>query len=762
MSTTGTHVRNRHENEQGMAIKRETHGNAGIDPSVEGVSWNDARDGEQSQTADYGPGSVDGGIIAPGAITGAVHIVPETLTLDLFAENIRAPTIVDVLPPLPDPIYPQGALVFLTTDEKLYRSLGGTSWTVAVDGADIAANSITAGQIAAGAIGATEIAAGSITTEKFHVGAKAPGVENSTAEVLIDSDGLTILNGKLSLLDAAGTSVLTAAGFQGSWLTFVRTGMYNAQFGAGTLGPLVYTTGIENVKAGSTELPYWTYNLRSDPAMTAELKASSLAPSGRYVEFTAGLLSGTAKSQFLRSVAVPVSALQSYSVRAQYAPVNGDISKPVQIKFTMFFYDVDWNLLDQASYYGPTLGSSALGTWSWAQGSTMVAPDYSAWAIVSVGAEYPSGTTATHGMRLAEVGIFESALKARTVELEGVFMQRIGDGLISISDPGELYDYTGITIRPRVGGAGQVAVHGSSNTWSSVQMLADASGTGWLKFGSGGAAWDVELFRGAENRLDLYSGDSFRIVGGQLQFGASQYIDVSGGYLRLAGAPVRTLMQGTTGGGVANLGSSALEIYQAAGAADSYMTFHHNGVYARHFGMDAVTNDLFTGGWSAGATKQRIFHGGNYNQIPARGGQVRKTSSQAVTTQTSGAPQKITGYDVTDRTFVGCSWNPYGGSEIRVDEAGWYLITATASFQANASGHRILAIFVGSGATPTSQPGGHTSQAISASPQGDSNLTIAIMYNAGVNQTFAAAVRQGSGSTLNVYNVVLGVTRIGL
>lgn len=504
-SHTGVHVKYRHPG-AGVVQTRSTHGALGFDAAVGGMPYGVARDGEQTQLPDYAPGSVDGSIIGD-AVIRASHIIPETLSLDLFAETIRPPSIVDTLPTLPDASYIEGQLAFLTTDGKLYRNVADV-WTVEVDGADILANSITAGQIAAGAIATDELAAGAITTEKFHVGAKAPGVENSTAEVLIDSDGLTILNGKLSLLDAAGTSVLTAAGFQGSWLTFVRTGMYNAQFGAGTLGPLVYTTGIENVKAGSTELPYWTYNLRSDPAMTAELKASSLAPSGRYVEFTAGLLSDTMKAQFLRSVAVPVSALQSYSVRAQYAPVNGDMSKPVQIKFTMFFYDVDWNLLDQASYYGPTLGSVALGTWSWAQGSTMVAPDYSAWAIVSVGAEYPSGTTATHGMRLAEVGIFESALKARTVELEGVFMQRIGDGLISVSDPGELYDYTGITIRPRVGGAGQVAVHGSSNTWSSVQMLADASGTGWLKFGSGGAAWDVELFRGAENRLELADGDT--------------------------------------------------------------------------------------------------------------------------------------------------------------------------------------------------------------------------------------------------------------
>lgn len=99
------------------------------------------------------------------AVDGA-DISDATLTAAAFAASI-AP--VEILGALPVTGNFQGRTVFLTTDKKLYR-YNGTAFTAAVDGADIVANTITAGQIAAGAISATEIAAGAITTTKLAIG----------------------------------------------------------------------------------------------------------------------------------------------------------------------------------------------------------------------------------------------------------------------------------------------------------------------------------------------------------------------------------------------------------------------------------------------------------------------------------------------------------------------------------------------------------------------------------------------------------------
>lgn len=93
------------------------------------------------------------------AIDGGSHILPGSLIRPLFADTIIPPEVVTELPALPDEDYPVGSLVFLTVDAKLYRNVDGSTWSRAVDGADLITDSVTAGQIAAGAIGTNELAA---------------------------------------------------------------------------------------------------------------------------------------------------------------------------------------------------------------------------------------------------------------------------------------------------------------------------------------------------------------------------------------------------------------------------------------------------------------------------------------------------------------------------------------------------------------------------------------------------------------------------
>lgn len=156
MTISSGHVRTRHTR---ASLTRTTHGSPGFDPAVDGIEWHEARDGEQVQAPD----------IAPGAVDGIVHILPSSIDLSLFASTIRVPSVVDDLPTLPDPVYPTSSLVLWTSDGKLYRNVA-EAWTVAIEGGDIIAGSITTGQIAAGAIGASQIAVGAITAEMISGG----------------------------------------------------------------------------------------------------------------------------------------------------------------------------------------------------------------------------------------------------------------------------------------------------------------------------------------------------------------------------------------------------------------------------------------------------------------------------------------------------------------------------------------------------------------------------------------------------------------
>lgn len=117
------------------------------------------------------PASLPAGVLTSGSLS----ITP-------FASSIRPVVIVGSLPTLPDPVYPAGATVVLTTDGKLYRNVANV-WVKNLDGADLdaasvsgtklVANTVTAAQIAAGTITANEIATDTITAGQIAAGAIA-------------------------------------------------------------------------------------------------------------------------------------------------------------------------------------------------------------------------------------------------------------------------------------------------------------------------------------------------------------------------------------------------------------------------------------------------------------------------------------------------------------------------------------------------------------------------------------------------------------
>src|SRR5690606_3893688 len=85
-----------------------------------------------------------------------------------FAQSIRPVELVSALPTMPNPEYPQGSVVFLTADNKLYRSTGD-EWTAVVDGDDIPDETIKARHLAADSVTAGAIAAGAVTADAIDV-----------------------------------------------------------------------------------------------------------------------------------------------------------------------------------------------------------------------------------------------------------------------------------------------------------------------------------------------------------------------------------------------------------------------------------------------------------------------------------------------------------------------------------------------------------------------------------------------------------------
>jgi len=186
-------------------------------------------------------------------------LADSAVTLTKYASGLRPVQIVDSLPDLPNSDYPQGAVIFLTTENQLYRSTG-TAWEKSVAATDItgqitttqitdeaistpklaanavtaakiaagtitsneiAANTIVGGNIAAGAIGTAQLAAGAVTTDilaanavttaKIAAGAvttsqlnftpliSAGGTGAIVATINASTEGITIASNKISI-----------------------------------------------------------------------------------------------------------------------------------------------------------------------------------------------------------------------------------------------------------------------------------------------------------------------------------------------------------------------------------------------------------------------------------------------------------------------------------------------------------------------------------------------------------------------------------
>ncbi|MDP4299936.1 phage tail protein [Leptothrix discophora] len=241
---------------------------------------------------------------------GTTQIADSALTAAKFASTIKP---VEVVATLPTTGNVEGRVVYLTTDNKIYR-YDGAAFIATVAGADIAANSITAGQIAAGAIGADEIAANAITTKALLVTGNNLVANSDFATG--DYSNWRIWAAPSNQAILAATDVLVPAGAPANYVcrffftsasvniaTFAAVSAYSdagsANDGFDVLPGNVYDVRINAVKsadyvAGSSNvMAYfykndgtWTTNLvaiTGNPLLTtswSELKGSFTAPAG--------------------------------------------------------------------------------------------------------------------------------------------------------------------------------------------------------------------------------------------------------------------------------------------------------------------------------------------------------------------------------------------------------------------------------------------------------------------------------------------------
>lgn len=115
-------------------------------------------------------------------------------------------------------------------------------------------------------------------------------VMNSTANVVVDEEGLHIFDGAIFMQDYTGEQVLTASGFGGPWSRYAASGnIYNNDFRTAVLGPVAESligdaaTTEDYENSISTQVPYWVIESVGDGITVVPDPQS---PSGKALEFT--------------------------------------------------------------------------------------------------------------------------------------------------------------------------------------------------------------------------------------------------------------------------------------------------------------------------------------------------------------------------------------------------------------------------------------------------------------------------------------------
>ena len=211
-------------------------------------------------------------------------------------------------------------------------------------------------------------------------------VQNNDATVIIDEEGITIEDGALTLRDPSGETVMTGAGFSGSWQRFMASGLYNSNFSR----VLDATVDVH-----PTTVPYWDSNLSPSTAnLQVRPVLDATAPGGYYIDMgaKAGGEPDVPTFAVLYQSDIPVVSGQTYEVRVTK---KIDASSTYKLGFYAEVYWYDSAGVIISNEYLEREWSTSVTTWTEFLLLTTTAPTNAATALVRLIARDHSVWTAT-------------------------------------------------------------------------------------------------------------------------------------------------------------------------------------------------------------------------------------------------------------------------------------------------------------------------------------------------------------------------------
>lgn len=178
-------------------------------------------------------------------------------------------------------------------------------------------------------------------------------------------------------------------------------------------------------------------------------------------------------------------------------------------------------------------------------------------------------------------------------------------------------------------------VHRSSNTTNWLFRLNGGSGAGWYASNNSSASWNVannvSLWNSSGTWVGAVAKSPTLTLSGDVSGSAtftnlgnatlsvtvaddshnhSNYVAKNTGYIWTSVGGSALSFQSNDTIDTATGDQASLEVYQDTAGADAFMQFHVAGDYAKYFGLHGGVNDFVVGGWSHGASYQRLFHDG--------------------------------------------------------------------------------------------------------------------------------------------------------
>jgi hypothetical protein len=158
---------------------------------------------------------------------------------------------------------------------------------------------------------------------------------DGSARVIIDSDGITILDGRIFLSDEAGDTVLNAAGFGGSWVDYLSNGFYNGTFAGGTTNAITAVTetgggdtNAEYAASISSDLPYWIIYGYTGGGGTFSRIVDSTSVGGHAL-----IWNGIVDAEIYQDVPVTPGQFYSFFLNWKYSVTAGEISQTIGYQF---------------------------------------------------------------------------------------------------------------------------------------------------------------------------------------------------------------------------------------------------------------------------------------------------------------------------------------------------------------------------------------------------------------------------------------------